>query len=75
MNLADIKNTPVYDLIIIGLIVGFILVKGFYAFGVIGDLGQPDWDFRPIPDVPGESPYAVYELLPHPQHIRGTGGE
>jgi hypothetical protein len=25
--------------------------------------------------VPGQSPYAVYQLLPHQQHVRGDKGE
>jgi hypothetical protein len=61
--------------IMIVLMLFVILFQGFFSFFVVGDLGQPDWDFRPVKDVPGQSPYAVYELLPHPQHIRGARGE
>lgn len=68
--LADI-----YDWLIIGLLLALILAKGFYAFFLIGDLGQPTWDYRPVKDVPGESPYAIYQLLPNPQHVRGSEGE
>ena len=53
----------------------FILLKGFFAFSVVGDKGQPSWDYRPVKDVPGESPYAVYEVMPFPQHVRGAKGE
>ena len=60
---------------IISLLVLLILFKGGLAFYVIGDLGQPDWDYRPVKDIPAESPYGVYELLPHPQHVRGDKGE
>jgi len=60
---------------IISLLVLLILFKGGLAFYVIGDLGQPTWDYRPIKDIPAESPYAEYELLPHPQHVRGDKGE
>jgi len=56
-------------------LVTFILVKGYFTFTVVGDLGQPTWDYRPVKDVPGESPYAIYEHLPYPQHIRGEKGE
>ena len=56
-------------------LLALILGKGFFAFFVVGDLGQPDWDYRPVLDVPAESPYAVYEKLPHPQHVRGARGE
>ncbi|MFP4582837.1 MAG: hypothetical protein ACLFN9_05570 [Desulfococcaceae bacterium] len=61
--------------IIVGLCSAFILIKGAFAFFVVGTLGQPDWDYRPVRDVPAESPYAVYEKLPHPQHVRGDKGE
>jgi hypothetical protein len=61
--------------VILGLILAFILTKGLFAFVVVGDRGQPDWDYRPVQDVPGQSPYAVYEKLPNPQHVRGSGGE
>ena len=60
---------------IVCLLVLFVLFKGGLAFYVIGDLGQPDWDYRPMKDIPAESPYAVYELLPNPQHVRGDKGE
>jgi len=52
-----------------------VFVQGLFAFFAVGDLGQPTWDYRPVKDVPGESPYAVYQLLPHPQHVRGAKGE
>ena len=61
-------------LIIIFLVLG-ILIKGFFAFSVVGDQGQPTWEYRPLRDVPGESPYAIYAPLPYPQHIRGAKGE
>ncbi len=52
-----------------------ILAQGAFAFYIVGDRGQPGWDYRPVADVPGQSPFAVYELLPHPQHIRGLEGD
>ncbi len=52
----------------------FILAKGYFAVFVVADRGQPDWDYRPVLDVPAESPYAVYEPMPYPQHIRGAEG-
>lgn len=61
-------------LVIIGLLM-LILAKGMFTFWLVGDLGQPTWDYRPVPDVPGESPYAVYAPMPHPQHVRGDKGE
>lgn len=61
--------------VIVSLLVLFVFFKGGLAYYVIGDLGQPDWDYRPMPDIPGESPYATYQLLPFPQHVRGEKGE
>jgi hypothetical protein len=61
-------------LVIIGLLI-LILAKGMLTFWVVGDLGQPTWDYRPVPDVPGESPYAVYAPMSYPQHVRGDKGE
>ena len=61
--------------IIILMLLIFILVKGGLAYFVIGDLGQPDWDYRPVKDVPGESPYAIYPSVPYPQHVKGQKGE
>jgi len=54
---------------------GIILFKGFLSFFVVSDMGQPTWDYRPVKDVPAQSPYAQYQLLPHPQHVRGDKGE
>ena len=58
------------------LIVAF---QGWLAFTVIGDLGMPDWDYRPVKDVPGESAYTLtepYHPLPYPQHVlREQGAE
>ncbi len=63
------------DWLIIFLLLALILGKGFFSFYVVGDMGQPTWDYRPVPDVPGESPHAVYDVLPHPQHVKGDKGE
>ncbi|MFZ3044619.1 MAG: hypothetical protein WA151_01790 [Desulfatirhabdiaceae bacterium] len=53
----------------------FILVKGALVYRFVGDRGQPGWEYRPVPDVPGESPYAIYTPLPYRQHVRGPMGE
>ena len=58
--------------------VAIVILKGWLAFTVIGDLGQPDWDYRPIKDVPGESPYTLsdpYHPLPYPQHVFKEQGQ
>ena len=57
--------------------VAIVAFQGWLAYNLIGDLGQPDWDYRPIKDVPGESSYAIYDpyhALPYPQHVRGKQG-
>jgi hypothetical protein len=57
------------------VMVGIILFKGLLSFFVVADKGPPDWDYRPVKDVPAESEYATYQLLPYPQHVRGDKGE
>jgi hypothetical protein len=60
---------------IVVLLVLLVLAQGAFSFLVVGDRGQPDWSYGPVKDVPGESPYAIYEPLPYPQHIRGKRGK
>lgn len=57
------------------VMMGIIVFKGLLAFFVVSDMGQPTWAYRPVQDVPASSPYATYQLLPHPQHVRGEKGE
>jgi hypothetical protein len=59
----------------IAVMLGIILFKGLLAFTVVSDMGQPTWAYRPVQDVPAASPYATYQLLPYPQHVRGDKGE
>ncbi len=61
--------------LVILMLLLFIFGKGIFTYLVVGDKGQPGWDYRPVPDVPGESPYAIYEPLPHRQHVRGRMGD
>ena len=68
------KKTTLHSWVIIGHLLALILAKGFYTFFLVGAPGQPTWDYRPIKDVPGQSPHAIYKLLPDPQHVRGAGG-
>jgi hypothetical protein len=75
MEHSNHKESSLVSWVIIFLILAFILGKGLFSFLVVGDLGQPTWDYRPIKDVPAESPYAVYELVPYPQHVKGDEGE
>lgn len=69
------KESTLVTWVVILLCVLLILIQGLFAFSVVGDRGQPTWDYRPVKDVPGESPYAMYEKLPHPQHVKGAEGE
>lgn len=69
------KETSLSTWIMIILIFVGILVQGFFTFFIVGDLGQPTWDYRPVKDLPGQSPYALYRLLPDPQHVKGAKGE
>jgi UPF0716 family protein affecting phage T7 exclusion len=61
--------------IVIFLLLAGIVLTGMLGFYLVGDQGQPSWDLRPAKDVPGESPYAMYQELPFPQHVRGAKGE
>ncbi len=74
MESAAPKKSTFYDWVIICLLLILILAKGFYTFLVVGDPGQPTWDYRPVEDVPGQSVHAIYKLLPDSQHVRGAGG-
>ncbi len=72
---AEHASSTLKSWLIIALLVIFIIFKGGLAIVVVGDLGQPNWDYRPMKDVPGESPYAIYDKLPYPQHVRGAKGD
>lgn len=69
------KESELKTWVAVFMMLAMILGKGFFSFFAVGDKGQPDWDFRPVRDIPGESPYAIYQLLPNPQHVRGAKGE
>jgi hypothetical protein len=75
MEPSNEKESSLITWVIIVLLLAWILGKGFFSFFVVGDMGQPTWNYRPIKDVPGESPYAIYKVLPHPQHVKGAKGE
>jgi len=69
------KESAVKTWLVVFSLVALILTTGFFSFFIVGDRKMPDWDYRPILDVPAESPYAVYDELPYPQHVRGAKGE
>jgi len=75
MHAEDHHGSAFATWIIVLLLVILVLVQGAFSYFVVGDRGQPNWDYRPVKDVPGESPYAIYESLPYPQHVRGQKGE
>ena len=78
MDHSEHETSAVKTWFLILLMVGWVAFKGWLAYTVIGDLGQPDWDYRPIMDVPGESPYSVstpYHALPYAQHVQGELGQ
>ena len=72
---SEHNESAFFTWFVVLLLLGFILGKGFLSFYVVGDLGQPTWDYRPIADLPSESPYAIYPSLPFPQHVSGAEGE
>ena len=64
--------------LLVAMCVAIVAFQGWLSFFVIGDLGQPDWDYRPVKDVPGESAYTLstpYHPLPYPQHVFGKQGD
>jgi len=69
------KESSIATWVVIFLLLAIILVKGFFSFFLVGDRGQPTWDYRPVKDVPSQSPYAIYQPLPYPQHVRGAKGD
>ncbi len=78
MNHSEHGTSAIKTYFLIVVMVGWVVFKGWLAYTVIGDLGQPDWDYRPIMDVPGESAYAIdkpYHALPYGQHVRGKLGK
>ena len=78
MEQTEHNTSAAMTWLLILCMVGWVIFKGWLAFTVIGDLGQPDWDYRPIQDVPGQSAYASsnpYHALPYAQHVRGELGK
>jgi len=75
MENSTAKKSTIVTWVIIMLLLVWVLVKGVFSFLAVGDVGQPTWDYRPVKDVPGESPYAIYEVLPYSQHVQGAKGE
>jgi hypothetical protein len=70
-----IKDSVVYTWIWIVILLCIILGTGAFTFFVVSDKGNQSWDYRPVKSLPSESPYAEYQKVPFPQHIKGKGGE
>ena len=75
MSFLKIKDTVAITWIWITAIVILILAIGLFSFFIVSDKGNATWDYRPVKSLPSESPDAVYQKLPFPQHIRGKGGK
>ena len=75
MKNHDSGTSVLFTWLVIWLLFLLILLQGHFAYHMVGDLGQPHWDYGIVEDVPGQSPYAIYPLLPNPQHIRGRNGK
>jgi hypothetical protein len=75
MEVKKRKKASVALWLILWLLILGILLQGHFAFKVVGDAGPTNWDYGIVKDVPGQSPYAIYELLPDSQHIQGKKGE
>ena len=71
---AEHSPSLIKSWLLVAVLVAIVVFQGWLAYTVIGDLGMPDWDYRPVPDVYGESPYAMYPPVPYPQHVRGLQG-
>ena len=64
--------------LLVAACVAIVASQGWLTWTIIGDLGQPDWDYRPVRDVPGESAYTLtnpYHPLPFSQHVYGRQGD
>ena len=78
MEHPDHQTSAFKTWLLVLFFVAIVVFQGWLAFTVIGDLGQPDWDYRPIKDVPGESAYAIYDPyhpLPYAQHVLKEQGQ
>ncbi len=75
MSWTNFKTTVGYTWIWIITSILTIFGVGLMAFFVVSDKGVPSWDYRPVKSLPSESPYADYEKLPYPQHIKSKRGE
>lgn len=71
MEELEHKMSVVRSWINISLMILFIFGMGLFSFFIVGDRGQPGWQYGTVRDVPGQSPDAVYKRQLQRQHIRG----
>ncbi|HEX2966781.1 MAG TPA: hypothetical protein VHO84_13400 [Syntrophorhabdaceae bacterium] len=76
-NIDDNPRNFKLWILVISLAAGF-LIYGLFIFALVGEKGNPGWDFGAVEDTPGAS---VYSTAPQPtgnageperQHISGT---
>jgi len=57
---AEQKDNPtIKDWLVPIAIAVLFLVWGLVIFFMVGNKGQPPWDFGVVEDIPGQSPYST----------------
>ncbi|OGQ91614.1 MAG: hypothetical protein A2464_10640 [Deltaproteobacteria bacterium RIFOXYC2_FULL_48_10] len=74
MNPLKMKESILRTWLWIIALVGIILGVGYFTFIVVSDKGRPSWDYRPVKNIPSESPYATYPKNPQGQHVNEKEG-
>ena len=53
------ENSTLKDWLVPIAIAVLFLVWGLLIFFMVGNKGQPPWDFGTVEDIPGQSPYST----------------
>jgi hypothetical protein len=53
------ENPTIKDWLVPIAIAVLFLVWGLLIFFMVGNKGQPPWDFGVVEDIPGQSPYST----------------
>lgn len=53
------ENSTLKDWLVPIAIAVLFLVWGLVIFFMVGNKGQPPWDFGAVEDIPGQSPYST----------------
>jgi hypothetical protein len=53
------ENSTLKDWLVPIAIAVLFLVWGLVIFFMVGNKGQPPWDFGVVEDIPGQSPYST----------------